>query len=158
MQDKAAIEFYKTKNWEKAARAAGYKSASAASELRCNSNVRERVKQLESEDSLAEYATLPHCTNFLIRAALGQIVECNIGNERFQTKVGSKVRKQIFLEKDGTVRGKTITFEHDPLRALELLLKVKGWLDGNSEVESTEKGSRSDYILSVVQKMVKDQS
>ena len=153
MQEKAAIEFYRTKNWERAARAAGYKSNSAASELRCNPKVCERVKQLEKDESLVEYATRPHCTDFLIRSALGQIAEVKVGKEKFQVKFGSKVRKQVFLDNEGNVRSTTLTFEHDPLKALELLAKIKGWCDSVGEVEPVDTKAQSERIMAAIRKM-----
>ena len=153
MQEKAAVEFYRTKNWERAARFAGYKSTSAASELRCNQNVLERIKQLESEDSLAQYATIPHCTDLLIRAALGQINEVKVGKERFQVKFGSKIRKQINLDRDGNLSSTTITFEHDPLRALELLLRMKGWIGVSEDTEPARSPANIERIIEVARQI-----
>lgn len=153
MQEKAAIEFYQTKNWERAARAAGYQSTSAASELRCNPKVRERVKQLEEGNSLAEYATLEHCSNFLIKAALGQVIEVKIGPEKHQVPFGSKIRKQISLDKHGAVQGTTITFESDPLRALELLIRCSDWSGVKPAESDSDRNARTQRILSVVRQI-----
>lgn len=154
MQETAAAEFYRTKSWEKAARVAGYQSTSAASELRCNPKIRERVKELEAGDSLIEYATLEHCSDFLIKAALGQVTEVKIGPERHQVPFGSKIRKQISLDKHGTVQGTTITFESDPLRALELLIRCSNWSEAKPAESDTDRNARTQRILSVVREMV----
>lgn len=153
MQEKAALEFYRTKNWERAARFAGYKSTSAASELRCNPAVCERVKQLEQDNSLADYATRPHCTDLLVRAALGQMTEIKVGNEKFQVKIGSKIRKQVFLDDKGNVRSTTISFEHDPLKALELLMKLKGWFDNAEEAEPVDRNASLERVMAALRKM-----
>jgi hypothetical protein len=153
MQEKAAVEFYRTKSWEKAARAAGYQSTSAASELRCNPKIKERVKQLEECDSLIEYATLNHCTDFLIKAALGQVTEIKIGLERHQVPFGSKIRKQISLDKNGTVQGTTITFESEPLRALELLIRCCDWSKTEPFESDDNRSARTQRILSIVRQL-----
>jgi hypothetical protein len=152
-QNRAAIEFYNTKSWERAARSAGYKSTSAASELRCNPRVLERVKQLEQNDSLMDYATLSHCTDYLIRAALGQLSEIKVGKESLNVKFGSRIKKYVVLDTNGKVKTTSVTFEHDPLRALELLFKAKGWFGEQPTDKSVENRTKLQHILAAAKKV-----
>ena len=153
-QERAAREFYKTKSWEKAARAAGYKSSSAASELRCNPRIKEYVKMLEENDSLIDYASLSHCTDFLVRAVFGQISDVKVGEARIPVKFGSRMKRQILYDENGNQKSVKITFEHDPLRAMELLLRVKGWDGVEDDTENKEYvAERLAHIAKVADKI-----
>ncbi len=143
-----------TMTQEQAAIAAGYAekhARSTAGRLSTNVSIRERITELQqsvADSSIAELEEVCERLTQILRGSMADLIQISeTGGESLQLRSdhpahylirSAKLKTTTLYTGDGKEIGEEVVKEltmHDPIRAMELLSKLRGWIIDRAQID-----------------------